>query len=147
MNQAPLTASDRTIDSMIMLAQCTKQQRILVVGSKSHELMFELERRGYSYVATGANCGRPAGKYEIALVDWRRRTVRNLEPMLDWLLNFISPVGVLVVWADPHKLEARESIRSALEGHGFVIEIRTISDDGAAFSARRWTSNPNPKAA
>ena len=70
----------------------------------------------------------------------------NLEPTLDWLMNFLSPSGVLVIWADAQKPDARKTVRSALESHGFAIEDRTIRDDGAAFSARRHAPKPNSKA-
>jgi hypothetical protein len=147
MNHSHLTVSDRIVEPMLALAHCSKLQRIIVAGAKSFELMFELERRGYVHVATAANCGRPAGQYEIALVDWRRRTVKSLEPTLDWLMEFLSLAGTLVVWTDPQKSEARESIRAALESRGFVIEDRTIRDDGSVLSARRHALKPNPKAA
>jgi hypothetical protein len=79
---------------MIALAQCSKLQRIIVAGEKSIELMFELERRGYARVASTANCGQPAEQYEVALIDWRRRTFRSLETTLDWLVDFLRPDGV-----------------------------------------------------
>jgi hypothetical protein len=147
MNQSHLSPSERIIEPMIALARCSKSQRIIVAGSKSFELMFELERRGYPHVATAANCGRAAGQYEIALIDLRRRTAKNLVPVLDWLAYFLNPEGVVVVWGDPQKLEARESVRAVLESRGFVIEDRTLRDDGFAFAARQRALKPNPKAA
>ena len=63
---------------MIALADCSTQQRIIVAGSKSMELMLELHRRGYLRAAATGNCGRSAGQYDVALVDWRRRTLREL---------------------------------------------------------------------
>ena len=87
----------RILDPMIALARCSKLQRIIVAGEKSIELMFELERSGYAHVASTANCGRPAEQYEVALVDWRKRTFRALETTLDWLVNLLRPDGVLVV--------------------------------------------------
>jgi hypothetical protein len=66
----------RILEPMIALAQCSKVQRIIVAGEKSIELMFELERRGYTHVASTANCGQPAEQYQVALIDWlgRRRS-------------------------------------------------------------------------
>ncbi len=75
--------------------------RIVVAGSRGIELMFELQRLGYVRAAATANCGHPAGQYDVALVDWRRRTFNALEPALDWLVGFLRPNGVLVVWVDP----------------------------------------------
>src|SRR5258707_12399736 len=94
---------DRIIEPMIALAGCSKQHRIVVAGSKAVELMLELHHRGYARAAATANCGHPARQYDIALVDWRRRTFKTLEVALDWLAEFLSPAGVLVVWVKPQK--------------------------------------------
>ena len=91
---------------MIALAGCSKQHRIVVAGSNAVELMLELHRRGYARATATANCGHPAGQYGVALVDWRRRTFKTLEVALDWLVEFLSPTGVLVVWVDPQKASA-----------------------------------------
>jgi len=140
-------AGERIVEPMLALARCSKQQRIIVAGGKSIELMFELERRGYHHAAATANCGRPAGQYDAALVDWRRRTFRALETTLDWLIDFLRPEGVLVVWTDPQKPAARESLHTALEERGFVVDGGTIHPDGDAVSARRREAKPLPKAA
>jgi len=71
-------AGDRIIEPMIALACCSKQHRIVVAGSKGVELMLELQRRGYACAAATANCGHAAGQYDVALVDWRRRTFKTL---------------------------------------------------------------------
>jgi hypothetical protein len=56
MIQSRLTpSSERIIEPMITLARCSKLQRIIVVGSRSGELMFALHRRGYIRVATTSN--------------------------------------------------------------------------------------------
>src|ERR1700722_20344645 len=70
------SAGDRIIEPMIALAGCSKQHRIVVAGSKGVELMLELHRRGYARAAATANCGHPAGQYDTALVDWRRRSFK-----------------------------------------------------------------------
>ena len=141
------SAGDRIIEPMIALAGCSKQHRIVVAGSKGVELMLELHRRGYARAAATANCGHPAGQYDTALVDWRRRSFKTLEPALDWLVDFLSPPGVLVVWVDPQKAEANEILRLSLEKRGFVIEAGTIHECGCAVSARRRELNPVRKAA
>ena len=142
-----IPARDRIIDPMIALAGCSKQHRIVVAGSKGVELMLELQHRGYARTAATANCGHPAGQYDVALVDWRRRTLRSLEVALDWLVDFLSPAGLLVVWVDPQKAAANETLRASLERRGFVIEAGTAHDCGCAVSARRREMNPLRKAA
>jgi len=132
---------------MIALAGCSKQHRIVVAGSRGVELMLELQRRGYAHTAATANCGHPAGQYDVALVDWRRRTFKSLEVALDWLVGFLSPASVLVVWVDPQKAAANEALRLSLEGRGLVIEAGTVHDCGCAVSARRREMNPLRKAA
>jgi hypothetical protein len=140
-------AGDRIIEPMIALANCSMQHRIVVAGAKGVELMLELQRRGYARTAATANCGRAAGQYDVALVDWRRRTFRSLEVALDWLVDFLSPEGVLVVWVDPQKAAANEALRHSLERRGFVIEAGTVHDCGCAVSARRHEMTPIRKAA
>ena len=109
--------------------------------------MLELHRRGYVRAAATANCGRPAGQYDVALVDWRRRTFKTLEIALDWLVEFLSPAGVLVVWFDPQKPTANQTLRLSLERRGFVIEGGTVYEYGCAVSARRRETNPVREAA
>jgi hypothetical protein len=130
-------AGDRIIEPMIALAHCSKQDRIVVAGSKGVELMFELRRLGYARAAATANCGHRADQYDVALVDWRRRTFKTLEAALDWLVNFLRPDGVLVVWVDPQKAAANQALRLSLERRGFVIEDGTVHECGCAVSARR----------
>ena len=140
-------ARDRIIEPIIALAGCSKQHRIVIAGSRAVELMLELQRRGYVRTAATANCGQPAGQYDVALVDWRRRTFKTLETALDWLVGFVSPSGVLVVWVDPQKAAANEILRLSLERRGFVIEAGTVHDCGCAVSARRRETSPFRKAA
>src|ERR1700682_5413694 len=88
---------DRIVEPMIALAGCSKQHRIVVAGSKAVELRWERHRRGYARAAATANCGHPAGQYDVALVDWRRRTFNALEPALELVVGLLRPhrgVGV-----------------------------------------------------
>ena len=140
-------AGDRIIEPMIELACCSKEHRIVVAGSKGVELMLELHRRGYVRAAATSNCGHPAGQYDVALVDWRWRTLKTLEIALDWLVEFLSPAGVLVVWFDPQKPTANQTLRVSLERRGFVIEGGTVHECGCAVSARRCEMNPVREAA
>ncbi len=84
---------DRILEPMIALAGCSQEHRIVVAGSKSVELMLQLHRRGYVRAAATANCGQPAGQYNVVLVDWRRRTLKALEKALDWLAELLHPGG------------------------------------------------------
>jgi hypothetical protein len=147
MSPLQVAAGDRIIDPMIALAGCSARQRIVVAGSKSMELMMELHRRGYVRAVATGNCGRPAGQYDVALVDWRRRTAHALETTLDWLVNFLSARGVLVVWVDAQKPAANQSLRASLEKRGFVIEQGIVHECGCALSARRSQAYPLQKAA
>jgi hypothetical protein len=138
---------DRALEPMLALARCSQQHRIVVAGSKGVELMLELHRRGYSHAAATANCGLPAGQYDAVLVDWRRRTLKALDTMLDWLAELMCSGGVLVVWVDPQKPAANQALRRLLEEHGFMVEEGIVHECGCAFSARRHEINPLRKAA
>ena len=138
---------DRVVEPMIELARCTPLHRIIVAGVKSIELVFELQRRGFMRTAATANCGRPSRQYDVALVDWRRRTFRDLEKTLAWLRDFLAPTGILVVWVDPQKSAVIEGLRTALMRRGFVVESGTVHEDGYAVSARRSETRPISNAA
>jgi hypothetical protein len=132
-----IPAGQRIIEPMLALARCSKLQRIIVAGSQSAKLMFELHRRGHVCVATTANCGLPAGQYDVALVDWRQRSIKALETTLDWLVDFLSPAGLVVVWVDPQEFAGNRRLRRALEAHGLTVEAGTIRAHGSAVSAHR----------
>jgi hypothetical protein len=142
-----VATGDRIIEPMIALAGCSPQHRIVVAGSKSIEMMLDLQRRGYLRAAATANCGRPAGQYDVGLVDWRRRTFNALETTLDWLLNFLKPGAMLVVWVDAQKPVANQSLRASIEKRGFVIEQGTVHDRDCAVAARRQQTYPLQQAA
>jgi hypothetical protein len=135
------------IDLMISLARCLTEQRIIVAGSKSIELAFELNDRGFSHVASTANCGHARGQYDVALVDWRKRTFKALDATLDWLVDFLRPEGLLVIWVDAQKSSGRQDLCAGLERRGFLIEDIAVESYGTAVSARRRQSKPLSKAA
>jgi len=139
--------SERILGPMIGLARCSKLNRIVVAGAKSAALMFELHRRGYVRVATTVNCGLPSGQYDVALVDWRERSIKALDTTLDWLADFLSPAGVLVVWVDPQEPIGNRKLRAILEQHGLVVEAGIVREHGSAVSARRSDMRAIPKAA
>jgi hypothetical protein len=147
MSSLQVAAGDRIIEPMLALAGCSARHRIVVAGSRSMELMLELHRRGYQRATATGNCGRPAGQYDVALVDWRRRPLRELEPTLDWLVNFLSVRAVLVVWVDAQKPVANQGLRASLEKRGFAIEQSIVHECGCALSARRSQIYPLQKAA
>ena len=140
-------AGERIIEPMIELAHCSKLKRIIVAGSKSAALMFELHRRGYVRVATTANCGLPSGQYDVALVDWRQRSIKALDTTLDWLVDFLSPAGMVVVWVDPQEPAGNRKLRAILEKHGLVVEAGTVHKYGSAVSAQRSEMKPISKVA
>lgn len=137
-----VATGDRIIEPMITLADCSTQHRILVVGSSSIEMMIELHRRGYLGAASSGNCGCPAGQYDVALIDWRRRTLHDLETALDRLGKFLSPVGTMVVWVDAQKPAANQSLRASLEKRGYVIEQAIVHQCGGAVATRRGQTYP-----
>jgi len=148
MNQSrPASADERIIEPMIALARCSKLERIMVAGLKAIELMFALHRRGYLRAAASANCGHPAAQYDVALVDWRQRSIKSLETTLGWLVKYLNHSGVLVVWVDSQKPAGTEHLRSVFERHGFRVEAGTIHEYGFAISARRFEITPISKAA
>jgi hypothetical protein len=137
MSQSSLTpAGERIIEPMIELARCSKLDQIIVAGAKSAALMFELHRRGYVRVATTANCGLPSRQYDVALVDWQERSIKALDTTLDWLVDFLSPAGVLVVWIDPQEPAGNRKLRVMLEKHGLIVEAGIVREHGCAVSAQ-----------
>jgi hypothetical protein len=148
MIQSRLTPSgERIIEPMIELARCSQHHRIIVAGSKSAQLMFELHRRGYIRVATTTNCGLPGGQYDAAFVDWRGHSIKALETTLDWLVQFLAPLGALVVWVDPQDRAGNRKLRAVLERHGLVVEAGTVRDHGCAIAARCGEPWPMSKVA
>jgi hypothetical protein len=148
MMQSDVTPSgSQIIEPMIQLACCSMSHRIIVAGSKSRELLFELHRRGYTHVATTATCGLPRGQCNAALIDWRLGSIAALERTLAWLVHFLAPAAVLVVWIDSSEPSGNRKLRSMLERLGFTIEAGTRCEHGFAVSARRRDAVPMNAAA
>jgi hypothetical protein len=135
------------IQPMVELARCSRQQRIIIAGAKSSEFRSELHRRGFVRVATTASCGLPTGQYDVALIDWRQRSVKALETTLDWLMNFLSPTGVLVVWVDPPEPAGSRKLSSVIEKCGLVVEAGAVGEHGCAVTAQRRETKPIAKVA
>src|SRR5215475_11907760 len=100
-NSMPHGSIDSIVDTMIELARCSSDHRIILAGVKKSGRIFELRSRGYPRIATTATCKLCRGRYDVGLVEWRQHSIKALEATLDWLVHFLSPTGVLVVWIDP----------------------------------------------
>jgi hypothetical protein len=130
-------SASQIIDPMIQLACCSNSHRIIVAGSKSRELMFELHRRGYTHVATTATCGLPRGQCNVALIDWRLGSMPALERTLGWLVHFLACAAVLIIWVDSPERRGNWKLGSMLERLGFTIEAATRCAHRCAVAARR----------
>ena len=143
----PAMAGDQIVTAMIKLARCANVHRIILSGSAAPQRMFELHRRGYSRVASTASCGLPHGQYDVALGEWQLHSIRALETTLNWLVHFLAPVGVLVIWIDSEEHSGPQRLKSILWRLGFRIEAGTRCKDGVAISARRLQASPQVIAA
>ena len=143
----PRMPGDQIVTTMIKLGRCANFHRIILSGSAAPQRMFELHRRGYSQVATTATCGLPRGQYDVALVEWQLNSIRALETTLNWLVHFLAPPGVLVVWVDVEGGSVQQKLRSILERLGFQVEMGTRCKDGLVISARRLEARPEVRAA
>jgi hypothetical protein len=143
----PTISGERIIATMIELARSSSLHRIIVAGSKGPRQLFELYRRGYSRVATTANCGLPRGQYDVALVEWQLHSLKALETTLDWLVHFLAPSSVLVIWIDASESTNQRKLGSILEKLGFRLEAGTRCEGGLAIAARRLDANQQAIAA
>jgi len=125
----------RIVKTLAEHAQATKSHRIIVAGSNCSEVFLDLRRLGYSRVETTKSCRIPYTQYDVAFLAWREHSITALATTLDWLVHFLSPTGVLVIWID-RPLAARR-LRSAVERLGFRAEIGVRCENGFATSARR----------
>jgi hypothetical protein len=138
-NSTPSGLAGGQITSIIKLARCSAGQRILLAGVTEPARIHGWHSRGYHHVATTATCRLPRGQYDVAAVEWRQHSIKALETTLDWLVHFLSPRGVLVIWVDKASdtPPARRKLRSAVERLGFHVEARRRCQSGYAISARR----------
>jgi hypothetical protein len=126
---------DERMKTLIDIARVTKSHPIIVAGSDCSQVFLELHRLGYLQVATTKTCRIPHTEYDVALLVWRRHSIKALATTLDWLVHFLSPTGVLVIWIDTAR--AARSLRSAIETLGFRVEAGVRCGNGFATSARR----------
>src|ERR1700692_3635190 len=131
-------AGDRIVEPMIALACCSKQHRIVVAGSKGVELTLELHRGGHIRASPTANCGHPAGQYDVALVDWRRRTFKTLEAALDWQGGVFCPAAGVGGWGSGLILK-RPWLTKPFASHwkGADLSLRPVRSMNAAAPFRR----------
>jgi len=140
-------AGERIVKPIIALAHCSKLARIIVTGANSAEAVTDLHRLGFARATTTLNCGLPAGQYDVVLLDGRQRSIKAVETTLDWVADFLSLTGVLIVWLDPRQSATARPLRSVLESHGFRIEAGTVHERGSAVAARRRELKPISKVA
>jgi hypothetical protein len=131
------TSHARIVETMVELARCSKQHRIIVSGSQGAHRLFELHRRGYNRAVTTATCGVPRGQYDVAFVDCQPHSIKALETTLEWLVHFLAPASVVVIWVDPRSHPGHRKLESILHRLGFRVEAGTRCEDGLAISARR----------
>jgi hypothetical protein len=134
-NRMPNGSIDRITGTMIELAQCCAEHRIILAGSNEPDRIFKLHSRGFSRVVTTATCKLSRRPYDVAFVEWRQHSIKALETTLDWLVHLLSPAGVLVIWIDA--APERRKLRSAIEKLGFQVETGTRCENGFVVSARR----------
>jgi hypothetical protein len=143
----PIPSDERIVDTMIKLARASKSCRMIVAGCNSSEVLLELHRLGCSRAATTKTCRIPCGQNDVALIMWRDHSIKALATTLDWLVHFLSPAGVLVVWVGPHERRPNQGLRLLLEKLGFRVEAGTCCENGVAISARRLESTRTGEAA
>ena len=109
--------------------------------------MFELHRRGYIRVATTANCGLPAGQYDVALVDWRQRSIKALETTLDWLVDFLSPTACSSSGSTRRNAPATESFAPCWRGTACSSRRAPSASTAPPFRRSDCDANPLSKVA
>jgi hypothetical protein len=141
------SSGQRIVQTLIDLARVAKEDRVLVAGALTAELLSELHRRGCVRVATTACCGTPHGQSDVALIAWHRNSLEALAPTLDRLVHFLRPNSVLAVWVDRSQGTPDRKLKSMLHRLSFRIEAGTTCENGLAVAARRLELLPAAKAA
>jgi hypothetical protein len=147
MSEEPTFPSERIIGTMIGLARCSRSDRILLSGSDAANRMFDLNRRGFSRLATTATGGLPRGQYDVAWVEWHQHSIRALETTLNWLVHFLAPKSSLVIWIGSNAVTDKARLESTIEQLGFDVQSVTRIALGVAVSARRVDVNQQARAA
>jgi hypothetical protein len=134
-NRTPNGSIDHITGTMIELAQCCAEHRIILAGSNEHDRISELHSHGFSRAVTTATCKLSRRQYDVAFVEWRQHSIKALETILDWLVHFVTPMGVLVIWIDA--APEQRKLHAAIEKLGFHVETGTRCQNGFVVSARR----------
>jgi hypothetical protein len=132
------------VEPLITLARCSIRDRIIVLGERSPEVMFELHRRGYLRVVSSVSAAAAVLEFDVALVDWRTRSIKTLGPTLNWLLKLLDQYGVVVIWVDSQD-PAGGKVQSVLRKCGLTIEAGTVRDHGSVISACCRESRLRPR--
>jgi hypothetical protein len=132
------------IEPLIAQARCSIRDRIIVGGTQSAELMFELHKRGYLRVTTTASSAVAGEEYNVALMDWRARSIKTLGATLHWLLGSLDQDATVVVWVDSSDPFAGK-IRSLLRKCGLTVQADAVRDNGTIVSARCRESGWRPR--
>jgi hypothetical protein len=127
----------RIAGGLVELARAKTSTRLLIAGDQTTQLLNELRRRGFENVLNIKNCGLPRGQFAVALVAWQDHSIKALETTLDWLVDFLSPTGVLGIWVGSVELGSHQKLSMALDRLGFRIESGTWVAHGIAVCARR----------
>jgi hypothetical protein len=127
----------RIVSGLVELARAKKTNRLLVTGDATAEMLAELHWRGFASVFSTKTCGLPRGQFDLALIAWRDHSIKALEATLEWLVHFLSPTGVLVIWVRSVELGAQQKLKMALDRLGFRIESGSQVENGIAVCARR----------
>jgi hypothetical protein len=96
--------------------------------------MFELHLRGYLHVSSAANSPVTVRAYNVALVDWRGRSIETLGPTLKWLRESLDQDGIVLIWVDGSDPLAGK-IRAVLRKCKLTLEAGAVRDHGTAISA------------
>jgi hypothetical protein len=134
-NPMPNGSIDQIAGAMIELARCSAKHRIILPGSNEPDRLCALRSHGFSRVVTTATCKPSRGHYDVAFVEWRQHSIKALETTLDWLVHFLSPRAILVIWIDIPA--GQRKLRSAIERLGFRVETSAVCENGFVISARR----------
>jgi hypothetical protein len=140
-------SDEQIVKALVELARAAKSHRIIVAGSNYSEVFLELHQLGYVRVATTKTCRIPCTLYDVAVLAWREQSIKALATTLDWLVHFLRPGGVVVVWLEPHERMPSRQLRARLQRLGLRIESGTRCECGVSILARRLESTPTAESA
>jgi hypothetical protein len=129
--------SERIVRGLVELAREKKADRFLVAGHATSEMLLELRRCGFGNAFSTKTWGLPRSQYDVAMVAWSDHSIKALDTALNWLVRFLSPTGVFVIWVGAAEQGTHQRLRMALDKLGFRIESCNRIERGVAVSARR----------